>query len=84
MLVIDGTTQSEQREAEKWLNSLRLPQNSGILLLIIKGNPDCGENQWITRYVSPYGGPADAVFITSDRTITDNKQVFPWPLGVAT
>lgn len=84
VLVIDGSTRSKQSEAEKWLNSLTLAHIPGILLLVIQGNPDCGKNQWITNYISSNGGPAHAIFITRDSIITDNKQVFSWPLGVAT
>lgn len=83
VLIIDGSSSQLKRE-KMWLNDILISHTPKTLFLVILGDGDCSKNQWIIPYLSSNGGSIDAVFIVRDKLITDESEIFQWPLGVAT
>ena len=83
VLVVDGSTIPNQKETESWVKSVLLSHTPMTLFLVLLGNNNCS-NRWILPYLASNGGPISAVFIVGDSSIIDHKEIFPWPLGVAT
>ena len=84
VLIIDGSSQLKQKKEEMWLNDRLNSHTPKTLFIVILGDHNCTNNQWIIPYLSSNGGSIDAVFIVRDPFIKDDNEVFPWPLGVAT
>ncbi|XP_046637472.1 ribitol-5-phosphate xylosyltransferase 1-like [Daphnia pulicaria] len=83
VLIIDGSS-SQLKQEKMWLNDILISHTPKTLFLVILGDGNCSKNQWIIPYLSCNGGSIDAVFIVRDKLITDESEIFQWPLGVAT
>jgi hypothetical protein len=86
VLIIDGSSSQQLKQEKMWLNDILISHTPKTLFLVILGDiSDCSKNQWIIPYLSSNGGSIDAVFIVRrDKLITDESEIFQWPLGVAT
>lgn len=84
VLIIDGSSQLKQKKEEMWLNERLNSHTPKTLFVVILGDHNCTNNQWIIPYLSSHGGSIDAVFIVRDPFIKDDNEFFQWPLGVAT
>ncbi|KAI9556478.1 hypothetical protein GHT06_016266 [Daphnia sinensis] len=84
VLVIDGSSQLNQKKEELWLNSMLLFHSPKSLFLVILGDNACGDNQWVVHYLSSNGGPISAAFVVHSSFLADEDEVYQWPLGVAT
>lgn len=84
VLIMDGSSQRKQKKEKMWIDDILISHTPKTLFLVILGDNNCSNNQWIIPYLSSNGGSFDAVFIVRDQFITNESQVFQWPLGVAT
>ncbi len=85
VLIIDGSSSQQLKQEKMWLNDILISHTPKTLFLVILGDSDCSKNQWIIPYLFSNGGSIDAVFIVRrDKLITDESEIFQWPLGVAT
>ncbi len=84
VLIIDGSSQLKREKEKMWLDDILISHTPKTLFLVILGDHDCSKNQWIIPYLSSNGGSIDAVFIVRNKLITDENEIFQWPLGVAT
>ncbi|XP_057373597.1 ribitol-5-phosphate xylosyltransferase 1-like [Daphnia carinata] len=84
VLVIDGSSQLNQKKEELWLNNMLLFRPPKSLFLVILGDNACDDNQWIVHYLSSNGGPISAAFMVRSSFLADEDEVYQWPLGVTT
>ena len=84
VLIIDGSSSQQLKQEKMWLNDILISHTPKTLFLVILGDGNCSKNQWIIPYLSSNGGSIDAVFIVRDKLVTDESEIFQWPLGVAT
>ena len=86
IIIVNGRDQSKVKAAKVWLDVLvnkeRFNQlrNLGLVLL---GNELC-ENEWLWYYIDNFSMLIKFVFIVYDASVIDTRQVYQWPLGVAT
>jgi hypothetical protein len=91
ILVLNGRDEEKVETSTSWLREVSLLSNflrqesnqslrAGVVLL---GNEFCF-NSWIKPYLSSSEGPISFLFITYDWKLIDDREVFQWPLGVAT
>ncbi|XP_024082190.1 UDP-D-xylose:ribitol-5-phosphate beta1,4-xylosyltransferase-like isoform X2 [Cimex lectularius] len=83
ILILNGHTLEHVTNALNWLEYI--PQLTSLkkLAVIVLGSENCEDN-WITKYLKSKGGPIDVLFMVYDSPLIDNKEVYQWPLGVAT
>lgn len=84
VLVIDGSSQLNQKKEELLLKNMLLFHPPKSLFLVILGDNACSNNKWIVRYLSSNGGPISATFMVRSSFLADENEVYQWPLGVAT
>ena len=51
--------------------------------VVLLGSEQC-TNDWISPYLRRHGGFVDVLFLVYDSPWVNDKDVFQWPLGVAT
>lgn len=83
VLIINGRTSKHVLKAKEWLDFLPEIHSLKKTAIILLGNEKC-ENHWILPYMKSRGGIIDILFIVYDSALIDNKEIFQWPLGVAT
>nr|XP_014272997.1 UDP-D-xylose:ribitol-5-phosphate beta1,4-xylosyltransferase-like isoform X3 [Halyomorpha halys] len=83
VLIINGRTFKHVLKAKEWLDFLPEIHSLKKTAIILLGNEKC-ENHWILPYMKSKGGIIDILFIVYDSALIDNKEIFQWPLGVAT
>lgn len=83
ILVLNGRTFENSIKAREWLDYLYRLQSLRKLAVFLLGNENC-EDIWIVKYLKSKGGIIDVLYIVYDSPLVDDKEVFQWPLGVAT
>ncbi|KAK8784889.1 hypothetical protein V5799_008747 [Amblyomma americanum] len=84
VLVLNGREPAKVATAQIWLDSLpnfRKLKGAAVVLL---GDEACSGNTWLLPYLKSRGGRVSAAFIVYDSPLVDDKEIFQWPLGVAT
>ncbi|XP_046870593.1 ribitol-5-phosphate xylosyltransferase 1 [Hypomesus transpacificus] len=86
VVVLNGREQQKISYATRWLQHVQTlvqantEAHVGVVLL---GSEHC-TNDWISPYLKRHGGFVDLLFLVYDSPWVNNKDVFQWPLGVAT
>lgn len=83
VLVVNGRSQEKITRARLWLDYLPMYPNLKNTAVVILGDEQC-RNEWIERYLRSRGGLIDILLVVYDWSKVDNKEIFQWPLGVAT
>ncbi|CAH1392920.1 unnamed protein product [Nezara viridula] len=83
ILIINGRTSKHVLKAKEWLDFLPEIHSLKKTAIILLGNEKC-QNHWILPYMKSKGGMIDVLFLVYDSILIDNKEIFQWPLGVAT
>ncbi|XP_022201765.2 ribitol-5-phosphate xylosyltransferase 1 [Nilaparvata lugens] len=82
VLVLNGRAPQKVVLAKQWLDYLHNFKYLTTLIIVLHANEQC-DNEWILPYMKSNNGKIDAVFLTYDSTLVDDKEFFQWPLGVA-
>ncbi|XP_052008617.1 ribitol-5-phosphate xylosyltransferase 1 [Xyrauchen texanus] len=86
VLVLNGREQQKISYSIQWLQYFQgLVQAHTVsrLAVVLLGNEQCN-NDWIRPYLKRHGGFVDLLFLVYDSPWVNNKDIFQWPLGVAT
>ncbi|XP_033098767.1 ribitol-5-phosphate xylosyltransferase 1-like [Anneissia japonica] len=83
VLVLNGRTQEKIDFARSWLDYLPHYADLKNIAVVLLGNEQCN-NDWILQYLTTHGGLVKLLFITYDTQLINDKNIFQWPLGVAT
>lgn len=86
VLVLNGREQQKVTYSTRWLEHVQaLVQSRAVLhvAVVLLGNEHCN-NAWIGPYLKRNGGFVDLLFLVYDSPWVNDKDVFQWPLGVAT
>lgn len=83
VLVLNGRAPDKISTAKQWIKYLKKYPKLKHTIVVLLGDEQCN-NSWIVPYLQSNGGPLDAVFLVYDSTLVDDREVFQWPLGVAT
>lgn len=83
VLVLNGREPAKVAAARIWLDSLPNFHKLKGAAVVLLGDEACG-NAWLLPYLKSHGGRVSAAFIVYDTPLVDDKEVFQWPLGVAT
>lgn len=86
VLVLNGREQQKVSYSMRWLehvHSLVQSHTVSHVAVVLLGNEQCN-NDWIGPYLKRNGGFVDLLFLVYDSPWVNDKDVFQWPLGVAT
>ncbi|XP_034444680.1 ribitol-5-phosphate xylosyltransferase 1 [Hippoglossus hippoglossus] len=86
VLVLNGREQQKVSYSTRWLEHVQTLVQSHTVLhvaVVLLGNEHCN-NAWIGPYLKRNGGFVDLLFVVYDSPWVNDKDVFQWPLGVAT
>ncbi|TRY82839.1 hypothetical protein DNTS_022055 [Danionella cerebrum] len=86
VLVLNGREQQKISSSIQWLQHVQaLVQTRSIsrVAVVLLGNEQCN-NDWLRSYLKRHGGFVDVLFLVYDSPWVNDKDVFQWPLGVAT
>ncbi|XP_041113991.1 ribitol-5-phosphate xylosyltransferase 1 isoform X1 [Polyodon spathula] len=86
LLVLNGREEQKISYATQWLQHVQtLVQAHQVLhvAVVLLGNEQCNNN-WIEPYLRKHGGFVDLLFLVYDSPWVNEKDVYQWPLGVAT
>ena len=86
VLVLNGREQQKVSYSTRWLEHVHaLVQSRTVshVAVVLLGNEHCN-NDWIGPYLKRNGGFVDLLFVVYDSPWVNDKDVFQWPLGVAT
>ncbi|XP_056622333.1 ribitol-5-phosphate xylosyltransferase 1 [Triplophysa dalaica] len=86
VLVLNGRVQQKISYSIQWLQYVQgLVQAHSLsrVAVVLLGNEQCN-NDWISPYLKRNGGFVDLLFLVYDSPWVNNKDIFQWPLGVAT
>ncbi|XP_041853552.1 ribitol-5-phosphate xylosyltransferase 1 [Melanotaenia boesemani] len=86
VLVLNGREQQKVSYSTRWLEHVQaLVQSHTVshVAVVLLGNEQCN-NDWIAPHLKRNGGFVDLLFLVYDSPWVNDKDVFQWPLGVAT
>ncbi|XP_050991865.1 ribitol-5-phosphate xylosyltransferase 1 isoform X1 [Labeo rohita] len=86
VLVLNGREQQKISYSIQWLQHVQgLVQMRSVsrVAVVLLGNEQCS-NDWIGPYLKRHGGFVDLLFLVYDSPWVNDKDIFQWPLGVAT
>lgn len=86
VLVLNGREQQKITYSTRWLEHVQALVHSNTLshvAVVLLGNEQCN-NDWIAPHLKRNGGFVDLLFLVYDSPWVNDKDVFQWPLGVAT
>ncbi|XP_056138181.1 ribitol-5-phosphate xylosyltransferase 1 [Lampris incognitus] len=86
VLVLNGREQQKISYSTRWLehvHTLVQAHTVSHVAVVLLGNEQCA-NDWISPYLKRNGGFVDLLFLVYDSPWVNDKDVFQWPLGVAT
>ncbi|XP_020781723.2 ribitol-5-phosphate xylosyltransferase 1 [Boleophthalmus pectinirostris] len=86
VLVLNGREQQKVSYSTRWLEHVQALVHSRTVshaAVVLLGNEQCN-NDWIAPYLKRNGGFIDLLFVVYDSPWVNDKDVFQWPLGVAT
>lgn len=86
ILVLNGREQQKVSYSTRWLEHVQALVQSRTVLhvaVVLLGSERCN-NDWIGPYLKRNGGFVDLLFLVYDSPWVNDKDVFQWPLGVAT
>lgn len=86
VLVLNGREQQKISYSVQWLQhvqSLIQARTVTRVAVVLLGNEQCNNN-WISPYLKRNGGFVDLLFLVYDSSWVNDKDIFQWPLGVAT
>ncbi|KAL0968492.1 hypothetical protein UPYG_G00267570 [Umbra pygmaea] len=86
VLVLNGREQQKISYATRWLQHVQtLMQVHAVrrVAVVLLGSERC-TNDWLSPYLRSHGGFVDLLFLVYDSPWVNDKDVFQWPLGVAT
>uniref|UniRef100_A0A3B5Q3C0 Ribitol xylosyltransferase 1 n=1 Tax=Xiphophorus maculatus TaxID=8083 RepID=A0A3B5Q3C0_XIPMA len=86
VLVVNGREQQKVSYSTRWLEhvqALVLSNTVSHVAVVLLGNEQCN-NDWIAPHLKRNGGFVDLLFLIYDSPWVNDKDVFQWPLGVAT
>lgn len=86
VLVLNGREQQKVSYSTRWLEhaqSLIQSRKVSHVAVVLLGNEHCN-NDWIGPYLKKNGGFVELLFVVYDSPWVNDKDVFQWPLGVAT
>ncbi|XP_029289318.1 ribitol-5-phosphate xylosyltransferase 1 isoform X1 [Cottoperca gobio] len=86
VLVLNGREQEKVSYSIRWLEHAQALVKSHTVshvALVLLGNEHCN-NDFIAPYLKRNGGFVDLLFVVYDSPWVNDKDVFQWPLGVAT
>lgn len=86
VLVLNGREQQKVTYSTRWLEHVQALVHSNTLshvAVVLLGNEQCN-NDWIAPHLKRNGGFVDLLFLVYDSPWVNDKDVFQWPLGVAT
>lgn len=86
VLVLNGREQQKVSYSTRWLEhvqTLVLSNTVSHVAVVLLGNEHCN-NDWIGPYLKRNGGFVELLFLVYDSPWVNDKDVFQWPLGVAT
>lgn len=86
VLVLNGRVQQKISYSIQWLQYVQgLVQAHTVsrVAVVLLGNEQCN-NDWISSYLKRNGGFVDLLFLVYDSPWVNDKDIFQWPLGVAT
>ncbi|KAK6635929.1 hypothetical protein RUM44_001183 [Polyplax serrata] len=83
VLVLNGKDDVKIKFSKTWLEYLVHFKNLKNVAVVLLGDEKC-DNNWILQHLKTRGGVVDIVFVTYDSKLVDNKEIYQWPLGVAT
>lgn len=86
VLVLNGRVQQKISYSIQWLQYVQgLVQAHSVsrVAVVLLGNEQCN-NDWISPYLKRNGGFVDLLFLVYDSPWVNDKDIFQWPLGVAT
>ncbi|MFT7812696.1 transmembrane protein 5 [Arapaima gigas] len=86
VLVLNGREEHKVSYATRWLQHVNTLVQSGSLshvAVVLLGSERCA-NDWFQPYLRSRGGFVDFLFLVYDSPWVNGRDVFQWPLGVAT
>lgn len=86
VLVLNGREPQKVSYSTRWLEHVQaLVQSHTVshVAVVLLGNEHCN-NDFIAPYLKRNGGFVDLLFVVYDSPWVNDKDVFQWPLGVAT
>lgn len=86
VLVLNGREKQKVTYSTRWLEHVQtLVQSNTVshVAVVLLGNEHCNNN-WISPHLKRNGGFVDLLFVVYDSPWVNDKDVFQWPLGVAT
>ncbi|KAL2093798.1 hypothetical protein ACEWY4_011110 [Coilia grayii] len=86
VLVLNGREQQKISYSTQWLQhaqALIQAHTLSHVAVVLLGSEQC-TNDWISPYLRRHGGFVDVLFLVYDSPWVNDKDVFQWPLGVAT
>lgn len=86
VLVLNGREQQKISYSTQWLqhaHALVQAHTVTHVAVVLLGSEQC-TNDWISPYLRRHGGFVDVLFLVYDSPWVNDKDVFQWPLGVAT
>lgn len=86
VLVLNGREQQKVSYSTRWLEHVQTIVQSNTVshvAVVLLGSEQCN-NDWISPYLKRNGGFVELLFLVYDSPWVNDKDVFQWPLGVAT
>ncbi|CAF98279.1 unnamed protein product, partial [Tetraodon nigroviridis] len=86
VLVLNGREQQKISYSTRWLEHVEnMVQSNTVahVAVVLLGSEQCN-NDWIGPYLKRNGGFVELLFVVYDSPWVNDKDVFQWPLGVAT
>ncbi|MBN3299319.1 ribitol-5-phosphate xylosyltransferase 1 isoform X2 [Amia ocellicauda] len=86
VLVLNGREDQKKLYATQWLQYVHVlvqARRVSRVGLVLLGSEQC-DNDWISPYLRRLGGFVDALFLVYDSPWVNGKDVYQWPLGIAT
>ncbi|XP_061677964.1 ribitol-5-phosphate xylosyltransferase 1 [Syngnathoides biaculeatus] len=86
VIVLNGREEQKVAYSTRWLEHIRaLVQSHTVshVAVVLLGNEHCN-NDWMGPYLKRHGGFVDLLFLVYDSPWVNDRDVFQWPLGVAT
>lgn len=86
ILVLNGREQQKVSYSTRWLEHVQALVHSRTVshvAVVLLGNEQCNNN-WIGPFLKRNGGFVNLLFVVYDSPWVNDKDVFQWPLGVAT
>lgn len=86
VVVLNGREQQKISYSTRWLEHVQTMVQSNTVshvAVVLLGSEQCNNN-WISPYLKRNGGFVELLFLVYDSPWVNDKDVFQWPLGVAT